>query len=507
MANISGIDAPVLNDQDYVEKIIDSFDAVDTHDHSSTKGLQIPSGGIADSAITNAKVSASAAIEVSKLAALTASRAVQSGAGGLLEVSTVTSTELGYLSGVTSAIQTQLNTGSSGLSTHIADTTTHGTTGDIVGTSDSQILTNKTINGSNNTITNVSLTTGVTGALPLLNGGTGTAAASANAAFNALSPLTTKGDVLGFSTVNTRLGVGSNGTVLTADSAEATGLKWSSVLTNPMTNAGDVIYGGLAGVATRLAVGSAGKVLRSDGTNPTYQYPEPTVASKTGNYTTVADDNLLTGDSSGGAFQFTLIAAATVGAGKRQIFRKTDTSFNAITISDGTLTTTLNTQNETVEVYSTGSAWFVLRRDIPSVWISFTGSGSWSTNTTYAARWRRVGDTMEMQYNVVVSGAPNSTNLTVNLPSGTTIDTAKLASTGTIGGTSVQTLGWAQLSDVGVRAFQGHATYSGSSSNVAATYSDPAAVANNVTQASPFTWAANDSISLRIFVPITGWNG
>lgn len=39
--------------------------------------------------------------------------------------------------------------------------------------SGSQTLTNKTINGSNNTITNVSLTTGVTGTLPAANGGTG----------------------------------------------------------------------------------------------------------------------------------------------------------------------------------------------------------------------------------------------------------------------------------------------------------------------------------------------
>jgi hypothetical protein len=36
-----------------------------------------------------------------------------------------------------------------------------------------QTLTNKTINGSSNTITNVSLTTGVTGTLPVANGGTG----------------------------------------------------------------------------------------------------------------------------------------------------------------------------------------------------------------------------------------------------------------------------------------------------------------------------------------------
>lgn len=65
---------------------------------------------IANSAITNAKVSASAAIAVSKLAALTASRAAQTDSSGILQVSAVTSTELGFVGGVTSAIQTQLGT-------------------------------------------------------------------------------------------------------------------------------------------------------------------------------------------------------------------------------------------------------------------------------------------------------------------------------------------------------------------------------------------------------------
>ena len=59
--------------------------------------------------IVNADISASAAIAVNKLAALTASRAVASDASGFLTVSATTSTELGYVSGVTSAIQTQLN--------------------------------------------------------------------------------------------------------------------------------------------------------------------------------------------------------------------------------------------------------------------------------------------------------------------------------------------------------------------------------------------------------------
>ncbi len=42
------------------------------------------------------------------------------------------------------------------------------------------------------------------------------------------SPLTTKGDVSGFSTVNARIPVGSNGQVLTSDSTQALGLKWAA---------------------------------------------------------------------------------------------------------------------------------------------------------------------------------------------------------------------------------------------------------------------------------------
>jgi len=50
---------------------------------------------------------------------------------------------------------------------------TSGSSDTLVVLAASQTLTNKTISGSSNTITNVSLTTGVTGTLPIGNGGTG----------------------------------------------------------------------------------------------------------------------------------------------------------------------------------------------------------------------------------------------------------------------------------------------------------------------------------------------
>jgi len=63
----------------------------------------------------------------------------------------LTSTEL---NAALAELQTDIDTRStsSSLSTHISDTTTHGTTGDIVGTSDSQALSNKTLEDSTTSI-------------------------------------------------------------------------------------------------------------------------------------------------------------------------------------------------------------------------------------------------------------------------------------------------------------------------------------------------------------------
>jgi hypothetical protein len=69
----------------------------------------ITSAKIADGAIVNADINASAAISLSKLENLTTARALVSDGSGDVSVSDVTSTELGYLDGVSSSIQTQID--------------------------------------------------------------------------------------------------------------------------------------------------------------------------------------------------------------------------------------------------------------------------------------------------------------------------------------------------------------------------------------------------------------
>lgn len=106
--------------------------------------------------------------------------------------------------------------------------TSVGGTGTVNGISLSGTVTssgNLTLGG---TLSGVSLSTQVSGTLPIANGGTGQT--TAVAAFDALAPTTTKGDlIVNDGSDNIRLAVGTNNYVLTADSTQASGVKWATV--------------------------------------------------------------------------------------------------------------------------------------------------------------------------------------------------------------------------------------------------------------------------------------
>lgn len=85
---------------------------------------------------------------------LTASKVLISDASGKIATATASSTELGYLVGVTSNIQTQFSAKAdqTALTLHSTTTNGHGTTSAIVGINDIQTLTNKTFNLLNNNL-------------------------------------------------------------------------------------------------------------------------------------------------------------------------------------------------------------------------------------------------------------------------------------------------------------------------------------------------------------------
>jgi len=129
-------------------------------------------------------------------------------------------------------------------------------------------------------------------------------------------------------------------------------------------------------------------------------------------------------------------------------------------------------------------------------WISYTPTGGF-TNTTYSGRYRRVGDSMEVQAFMALTGTPTGA-FNVSIPAGFTIDTAKI----TNGGTS-NVYGIVIGADTGVNNYTGSAVALDSTTvRVIADGSGTSLWSTTI----PFTWGNTDNASFRFTVPIVGWS-
>ena len=142
-------------------------------------------------------------------------------------------------------------------------------------------------------------------------------------------------------------------------------------------------------------------------------------------------------------------------------------------------------------------------------WVSYTPATSWG-NVNPTGKWRRVGDSMEIQAKIEGAGTPAAAALTIDIPSGYTVDTSKLEYDSDAGGYYPATGGNAVLFDDGVQLSNGTCFLADTSNTIQVrcfqTNAEGEVTSGNVSTTFPFSFTTDDSVIIHCSFPITGWS-
>lgn len=263
--------------------------------------------------------------------------------------------------------------------------------------------------------------------------------------------------------------------------------------------------------------GESGQFLKTNGSGvSSWAYPFQRLSKAVADtgYSLGADVTHVDWDASGGACSQVIPAAGTSNSGQTAWIRKTDSSFNAVTLSTG-VSTTLNTIGECVQIQSNGSAWVIVGRFIPGVPTSYTPTNplqATSTNPTLSTDashsidfwYTRVGKCLRIQAHIrfgTTGVNAGNGNYLVALPNGLVVEDP---SPGPVSANTTPPYGRANYFDNSATASNmGYVSCVAGEAFVRLYSFTHTAISNS----SPWTWANNDVISVDCVIPIDGWNG
>jgi len=357
--------------------------------------------------------------------------------------------------------------------------------------------------------------------------------ANTTTAFNNISPMTTKGDLIGYSTQNVRLAVGvTNGQILQVSSGAATGLAWSTAAYPATTTINQILYSSAANTVVGLSTvngsvlvtdasgvpqflanpGVAGKILQSaNAAIPAWSTPTYPSASGTSGQFMISDgtNNVYSTStiptSAGSTANKVLLSDGTNYVLSTPTFPNASATSRKIIVSDGTnwipSTETYAIPGTSGNVLtSNGTNW----TSAPPVGTGTVNSGTINQLAWYAATGTVVSGLSTGNNGVLVTNGTGVPSISTTLPTGLTIPGyAVVGANGDI--TSMTGLTQYLQAPLGVK---------GSNSQIVVTFSDNSASAvnyialgNNITGNSPAVQALGSDANIILDLKGKGTGG